>query len=49
MKMDHIRALAGVGVHRVTLPTFGLGGEQDVFAGLDKLGSFIVRCEEELS
>ena len=30
-----------VGVHRVTLPLFGLAGEKDIFSGLDALGEFI--------
>jgi len=41
MDADHIKALEEVGVHRVTLPLFGLAGEKDIFAGLDALGEFI--------
>ena len=41
MDQNHIKALEEVGVHRVTLPLFGLAGEKDIFSGLDALGEFI--------
>ena len=41
MDGDHIKRLEEAGVHRVTLPSFGLAGESDPYKSLDKLGEFI--------
>lgn len=43
MDADHIKRLQDVGVHRVTFPTMALGGQGDVFKGLDNLGELCAR------